>query len=127
MIPRILIVDDDRYNRQLLQDLLVHGGFDVTLAQNADEAWQALAQGLPDLVLMDIRLGGGSGEALMRRIRTRPDGQRLVILAVTASAMAGDRERLLAAGFDGYYSKPLELRRLLYEVAGHVARGKAIG
>lgn len=107
---RILVVDDDGPNRRLFQRVLEHGGHEVALASDVDEGWAALERGAWDLVVADIEMPGGGGPALLERIRAHPGTERVAVVAVTAQAMQGDRERLLALGFDGYLSKPIDVR-----------------
>ncbi|MBX3203541.1 MAG: response regulator [Labilithrix sp.] len=106
----ILVVEDHPMNRLLVRDVLEHRGHEVVEARNVDEAARALAARVPDLVLLDIQIPGGGGEAVLRSIREHPELATLPVVAVTAFAMAGDRARLLAAGFDGYVSKPIDTR-----------------
>jgi two-component system cell cycle response regulator DivK len=106
---RILLVEDNSLNRRLVRDLLEYRGHEVVEAITADEARQRLRE-KPDLVLMDLQIPGGSGEAVLGEIRADEQLRRLPVIAVTATAMAGDRERLLAAGFDAYLSKPIDTR-----------------
>ncbi|MBX3219172.1 MAG: response regulator [Labilithrix sp.] len=106
----ILVVEDHPMNRLLVRDVLEHRGHEVVEARNVDEAARALAARVPDLVLLDVQIPGGGGEAVLRSIREQAELATLPVVAVTAFAMAGDRARLLAAGFDGYVSKPIDTR-----------------
>lgn len=106
---RILVVEDNALNRRLVRDLLVHRGHEVIEATNVAEARARLRE-VPDLVLMDLQLPGGSGEVVLADIRADETLRALPVIVVTASAMAGERERLLAAGFDAYLSKPIDTR-----------------
>ena len=107
----VLIVEDNEMNLRLARDLLEYRGHHVTGARDVAEFRAAITNTVPDLVLMDIRIGNASGEALLGELRTDPRLRAVPVIAVTAQAMDGDRERLLAAGFDGYVSKPLDTRR----------------
>jgi len=109
--PCILVVEDNPLNRQLVRDLLSLGSYQVMEATTADEARQRLHARTPDLVLMDIQIPGGGGEALLQEIRRTPGTERLTVLALTAYTMQGDRERFLAQGFDGYIGKPIDTRQ----------------
>lgn len=112
----ILLVEDNAMNRRLARDVLQHRGHEVTEAGNVDEGRAELLRSSPDLVLLDIQIPGGGGELLLREIRKNPSTAKLPVIAVTAFAMAGDRERLLAVGFDGYLSKPIDTRTFGPEV-----------
>lgn len=106
---RILIVDDDPWSGRITSRLLERRGHDVVTAIDLGDARDKLADlAALELVLLDIHLPGGTGDALLREIRTR--SERLPVIAVTASAMAGDRERFLNQGFTAYVSKPLDVR-----------------
>jgi CheY-like chemotaxis protein len=106
----ILIVEDNPLNLQLVRDILEHRGHQVRVATCVDEARAQLRVGRPALVLLDIRIPGGGGELVLEEIRAEPSMVGLQVIAVTAQSMAGDRERLLACGFDGYVSKPIDTR-----------------
>jgi two-component system cell cycle response regulator DivK len=112
----ILIVEDDERNLVLVRDLLQVKGYRTLEATTAAEGTALAAAHHPDLVLMDIRLPGEDGVAALRRLRAAPDLASLPVVALTAFAMREDRERLLAAGFDGYLSKPIEIHTFLDEV-----------
>jgi two-component system cell cycle response regulator DivK len=114
-MPRrtVLVVEDNVINRRLLRDLLVYGGHEVWEAGGVLEALERLEHGVPDIALLDIQIPGGGGESLLDRIRADPRTTTLKVVAVTALAMPGDRERLLAAGFDAYVSKPIDTREFL--------------
>jgi two-component system cell cycle response regulator len=107
---RIFIVEDNALNLRLHQDILEYRGHQVSSASNTGQAWEALQRERPDLLLLDIHVPGGGGEKLLREIRATPPLASLPVIAVTALAMEGDRERLLAQGFDGYLAKPIDTR-----------------
>jgi len=107
---KILLVEDNPLNRRLVRDLLAHHGHEVVEATDVDEARALLEVLEPDIVLVDLQLPGGSGEDVLQDIRGRAQGAELPVIVVTASAMAGEKERLLAAGFDAYLSKPIDTR-----------------
>jgi two-component system cell cycle response regulator DivK len=117
---RILIVEDNDINRQLVCDILSHAGFEITQASSVEEGRLRLGEGTPDLVLMDIRIPGGGGELLLQEIRERPALAQVPVIAVTAFAMPGDRERLLKSGFDGYISKPIDVRSFARTIATYI-------
>jgi CheY-like chemotaxis protein len=117
----ILLVEDNVLNRRLAEVALEARGHHVRQADSADAARASLDQVVPDVILMDIEIPGGGGEALLREIRAQPARARLPIIAVTALAMQGDRERLLRAGFDGYISKPIDVGTFGPEIEALVA------
>jgi CheY-like chemotaxis protein len=107
-VATILIVEDTPANLALASKLLHAAGHDVLAASTADAGIALAGARAPDLVLLDLGLPDIDGWDALRRLRTLPDGRTLRIVAFTAHAMVGDRERALAAGFDGYLSKPIE-------------------
>jgi CheY-like chemotaxis protein len=119
---RILVAEDNAVNRELLRELLEARGYSVSEACDGQEALHMIEQSLPELLLLDIGMPVLDGFAVIRKIRENPRLAPLPVVAVTAYAMRGDREKILASGFDGYLSKPLnpssltqELDRLLTE------------
>ena len=121
MSKRILVVEDQEDNRQILRDLLGNAGYELIEAENGEEALVAVARQRPDLILMDIQLPVMDGYEATRRIRTNPDLKSVPIIAVTSYALAGDESKALAAGCDGYVSKPYSPRELLAKVRAHLA------
>lgn len=107
---RILVVEDNPLNRLLLHDILELRGHEVIEASNVDEALPLLDSAHLDLLLLDVQIPGGGGEAVVKEVRKRADLAHLPIIAVTSLAMPGDRERLLGSGFQGYLSKPIDTR-----------------
>jgi two-component system cell cycle response regulator DivK len=107
---RILVVEDNPLNRLLVHDILELRGHAVVEAATVDEARAMLERERPDLLLLDVQIPGGGGEAVIREVRQRADLADLPIIAVTSLAMPGDRERLLSIGFQGYLSKPIDTR-----------------
>lgn len=120
--PLVLVVDDNAVNLELASVLLHNVGLEVSTAESADEALQRIAQARPQLVLLDIQMPGTDGLALLRRLRADPLTHDLKVVAFTAYAMKGDRERLLAAGCDGYISKPIEMAGFAEQVLGFLPR-----
>ena len=116
MGKRILVVEDQEDNRQILRDLLGSAGYQLVEAENGEEALQALARQRPDLILMDIQLPIMDGYETTRRIRANGDFKEIPIIAVTSYALAGDDAKALAAGCDGYVTKPYSPRQLLAKV-----------
>jgi len=131
---RILIAEDNAVNRELLRELLETHGHIVTEACNGEEALRLLDDSRPDILLLDLGMPVLDGYQTIRRIREKPSLAGLPVLAVTAYAMQGDKERILSSGFDGYMSKPIdpkllyqELDRLLSKKAGTTDRANAAG
>ena len=108
-MPKILIVEDSPDNMKLFRTLLTLKGHEVAGLSGGEGLLAAIERGAPDLVLMDIQLPGKDGFALLKEIRSSPLGTVRVV-ALTAHAMTGDRERALQAGFDGYITKPIDVR-----------------
>ncbi len=105
-MKKIAIVEDNPDNRLLLQAIL-EDRFELAEYEDGASAVRGITDSPPDLVLMDISLPDTNGEKVLEQRRVDPNVQHLPVIALTAHAMAGDRERLLQAGFDGYVSKPL--------------------
>jgi CheY-like chemotaxis protein len=105
---RILLIEDDPANLELMEYLLNAFGHTCLCAQNGTTGLELALKESPDLVICDVQLPLLDGYGVIRQIRSNPRLQDLPVVAVTALAMVGDREKLLAAGFDGYISKPIE-------------------
>ncbi|MBE9506867.1 MAG: response regulator [Chloroflexi bacterium] len=112
-MAKILVVEDNELNRDMLSRRLKRKGYEVLIAADGAQG-VALAQSeAPDLILMDMSLPVLDGWEATRQLKAAPETQSIPIIALTAHAMAGDREQALAAGCDDYDSKPIELKRLL--------------
>lgn len=107
----ILIVEDNDKNLKLARDLLQHDGFKTLEADNAAAGIALAEQHVPDLILMDIQLPDMDGVTALGRLRRMAATTSIPVVALTAFAMAADRERLLAAGFDGYLAKPIDIHQ----------------
>jgi len=108
----ILIVEDNPNNLKLMRDVLQFRGY-TTLEAETGEAGVTLALARqPALILMDVQLPGMDGSTAMKTLKANPGTQRIPIIAMTALAMKGDKERLLAEGFDGYMSKPVAIKEI---------------
>ena len=109
---RILVVEDNPLNLKLARDVLTFADYDVIEAQSGEDALRVAQETPPDLVLMDLQLPGIDGTETLRRLRESTLGPEVPIVAVTALAMAEDKERAARAGFDGYIEKPISARAL---------------
>lgn len=114
---KILIAEDSSVNRELLRELLEIRGHDVFEAVDGQEALERIVELRPDLVVLDIGMPVLDGFGVIEKIRADPQLARLPVLAATAYAMRGDRDRVLQAGFDGYVSKPINADTLTQEIA----------
>ena len=115
-MPKILVVEDSPDNMKLFRTVLTLKGFEVTGLPGGEGLLETIERTAPELVLMDIQLPGQDGFALLREIRQSPFSA-LRVVALTAHAMTGDRERALEAGFDGYITKPIDIRNFLTQVS----------
>jgi two-component system, cell cycle response regulator DivK len=113
---RVLVVEDNEKSMKLFRDVLQATGYRTVEATTGAEAVELAAEHGPDLVLMDIQLPDLDGAEALSRLRADARTASIPVLALTAQAMQGDRERFLAAGFDGYISKPVNVVELLGSV-----------
>jgi len=109
----ILIVEDNEKNRKLERDVLQFHGYRTTEAETAEEGIRLARESLPALILMDIQLPGMNGIEALGHLRADPMTRAVPIIAVTASAMTQDRQKIMAAGFDGYQSKPINVKEFV--------------
>jgi CheY-like chemotaxis protein len=116
----ILVVDDNPHNLKLARVLLSGEGYDVRTAGDAEEALAVLGSFAPRLVLMDLQLPGMDGLELTRRLKADPSRSGILVIALTAYAMKGDEAKALAAGCDGYITKPIDTEALTDLVARHL-------
>lgn len=121
MAARILVVEDNEDNRALVVKVLGRQGYEVIEATSGEDALELAGAAPPDLVLMDLDLVGMSGFEATRRFKASPELGRIPVVALTAYAMVGDREKALEAGCDGYLSKPVDVRHLADQVAEFLA------
>jgi two-component system, cell cycle response regulator DivK len=120
---RVLVVEDNDKNMKLIRDVLQATGYDTVEASTGDDAVKLAVSQAPALVLMDVQLPGIDGVEALARLRDDERTASIPVLALTAQAMHGDRERFLAAGFDGYLSKPVDVAELLRTVEEYCKRG----
>ena len=115
-MKRILIAEDNPVNRELIREILSDCEYEVIEACDGQEALEKIEEVTPDLVLLDIQMPVLDGYQVVRRIRDNPQSAALRVIALTAYAMRGDRDRALAAGFDDYVSKPIDLKTLTWKI-----------
>ena len=114
----VLIVEDNPKNLKLVRDILQVTGYQTVEAETGEEGVRLARERQPALILMDIQLPGMSGIEALGRLRADATTRMIPVIAVTASVMAQDRERVMAAGFDGFQGKPISVRELLATVRG---------
>jgi two-component system cell cycle response regulator DivK len=119
----VLIVEDNDKNLKLARDLLHFKGFRTIEAGTGSQGISLATEHQPDLVLMDIQLPDMDGKTALRHLRAKPETAALRVVALTAFAMGEDRETLLGAGFDGYISKPIDVRQFPDQVSNHCRAG----
>lgn len=123
-MPAILIVEDNDLNRDMLARRLQRRGFDICLAHNGQEGLALALQRQPDVILMDLGLPDIDGWETTRHLKADPATGHIPVIALTAHALSGDREKALAAGCDDYDTKPVVLERLLEKIQ-HILGSKA--
>jgi two-component system cell cycle response regulator DivK len=121
----VLLIEDNEQNRYLATFLLEHHGFSVTAALDGPTGIDRAATLLPDIVLLDIQLPGMDGYAVARALRLIDALRHTPIIAVTSYAMAGDRERALAAGCNGYIEKPIDAETFVAEISNYLTAAGA--
>ncbi len=121
-MPRVLLVEDNEMNRDMLSRRLRKKGFEVEMALDGAQGVDMAINGAYDVILMDMSLPVMDGWEAARRIREAPGTAKTPIIALTAHAMAGDREKAIAAGCSDYDTKPVEIDRLLGKISALLAR-----
>jgi len=121
--PSILLVEDNEMNQDMLSRRLTRKGYEVTIAADGEQALVMLMKQNFDLVLMDISLPGRDGHDITREIKQDPRRSSTPIIALTANAMASDREAALAAGCDDFDTKPVDMKRLLGKISAALEKG----
>jgi two-component system, cell cycle response regulator DivK len=122
-VTRILLVEDDEMNRDMLSRRLVKRGYDVTIATDGEQGVEMARAGNPDIILMDMSLPVMDGWTATRTLKDDDATAGIPVIALTAHAMAGDQEKALAAGCDDFDTKPIELTRLLDKIEALVGVG----
>jgi CheY-like chemotaxis protein len=121
-MAKVLLVEDNEMNRDMLSRRLARKGYEVVIAVDGQEGVDLAASAAPDVILMDMSLPVLDGWEATRRIKADSTLAAIPVIALTAHAMAGDREQALGAGCDDYDTKPIELPRLLEKIAAQLAR-----
>lgn len=121
---KILLVEDNAANRDLMQFLLKSQGYEVREATNAEEAFEILKTDRRDLIVMDVQLPGMNGLEATKKLKENPPTRDIPVVAVTSYAMKGDREDAAAAGCASYVTKPIDKTTFLREVAAHIRKGR---
>ena len=124
-MPRILLVEDNEMNRDMLSRSLLRKGFDVVMAEDGALGVQRAAREAPALILMDMSLPVIDGWEATRQIKADPATATIPVIALTAHAMAEDRDKALAAGCDDYDTKPIDLERLLAKINTWLSKNSA--
>jgi CheY-like chemotaxis protein len=118
----VLVVEDNEMNMQLVEYLLEEGGYTIVKATSGEEALRLTGEAVPDLILMDIHLPGLDGLSVVRQMKEDDRTSGVPILALTAHAMRGDRDRFLQAGCDGYISKPIDVKSFIPSLEQYLSR-----
>jgi CheY-like chemotaxis protein len=122
-MAKILIVEDNEMNRDMLSRRLIRRGYEIVMAVDGAEGIAVAKAENPDLVLMDMSLPVVDGWEATRRLKADDATREIPVIGLTAHAMTGDREKVIAAGCDDYDTKPVELPRLLQKIEALLARG----
>ncbi|OIO71229.1 MAG: response regulator [Zetaproteobacteria bacterium CG12_big_fil_rev_8_21_14_0_65_55_1124] len=117
-----LIIEDNDDNMALISFILQKGGYDLIEARTGEEGVDLALQHKPDLIILDIQLPGIDGFEVLRRIRTSESNGSIPIIAMTSYAMTGDRERLLAAGCNGYIEKPIDPAKVMDQIRAVIGK-----
>jgi CheY-like chemotaxis protein len=115
-MPKILLIEDNEQNRDALSRRLQRQGYTIVIAVDGKEGIAMAQSDLPDVILMDLNLPEVDGWEAARRLKAAPETQAIPIMAMTAHAIAGDRERALEAGCDDYHAKPVDFPQLLTQI-----------
>lgn len=121
----ILMIEDNEKNRKLMRDVLQFRGYRTVESENAEEGLRMAGSLAPALILMDIHLPGMNGIEALRALRADPETRNIPVMAVTASVMPQDRQKVTSAGFDDYQSKPINVKDFLKAVEKLLKRGKS--
>ena len=122
-MPKVLVVEDNEMNRDMLTRRLERRGYEVISAVDGEDGLNKARSGSPDIILMDMDLPVLDGWAATRQLKAAPETQSIPVIALTAHAMAGDREKSLEAGCDDYDTKPVEFSRLIEKIEKLLGKG----
>jgi len=125
-MPRILLVEDNEMNRDMLSRRLERKGYSITMAVDGSAGVDRAIAEIPDLILMDMSLPVMDGWEATRRVKANPQTRHIPVIALTAHAMTGDRDKAMEAGCDDYDTKPIDLIRLLGKVQAQLERARAV-
>jgi len=117
-VTKILLVEDDEMNRDMLSRRLIKRGYEVAIAVDGEQGVEMAGSESPQIILMDMSLPGIDGWTATRQVKANEATRGIPVIALTAHAMAGDREKALEAGCDEFDTKPVELQRLLSKIEG---------
>lgn len=120
---KILIVEDNQDSRELVVKVLKNSGYHMIEAVDGEEALEKVSLEKPDLILMDISIPKIDGYEVTKRLKGRDEFKHIPVIALTAHAMKGDREKFLSAGFEGYISKPINIHELPNQIRSYI-KGK---
>ena len=121
-MAKILLVEDNEMNRDMLSRRLTRRGYDVVIAVDGEQGLAMARSDKPALILMDMSLPGLDGWEVTRQLKALPETRSIPVIALTAHAMAGDREKAIAVGCDDFDTKPIDLARLLEKIEALLAR-----
>lgn len=121
---KVLLVEDNYMNKVLVREILTLNGYEIIEAKSGTEALKKLAMERPDLILMDLHLPEMDGITATRIIKSEERNKSIPVLALTASAMKGEEDKIISKGFDGYVAKPIEVRKLLEAIQISLAARK---
>jgi two-component system cell cycle response regulator DivK len=125
-MTRILIVEDNEMNRDMLSRRLERKGYSITMAVDGGAGVEKAIAEIPDIILMDMSLPVLDGWEATRRVKAAPETKHIPVIALTAHAMTGDRDKAMEAGCDDYDTKPIDLPRLLTKIEAQLERAKAV-
>lgn len=114
---KVLLVEDNHMNKVLVKEILTLNGYEIIEAESGTEAIKALSAERPDIILMDLHLPGMDGITATRIIKSEERNKSIPVLALTASAMRGEEDKIIRQGFDGYVAKPIERKKLLEAIS----------
>ncbi len=122
-MPKVLVVEDNEMNRDMLSRRLQRRGYEVIISVDGEDGVNKAASDSPDIILMDMDLPILDGWAATQKLKAAPETQSIPVIALTAHAMAGDREKALEAGCDDYDTKPVEFARLIEKIETLLGKG----